>query len=301
MNKEILTLGQSIQYERKKKGITQKKLAKYLGISDSSLRYYESNEISPKPETLKNICSILNITVSQLMANIYNQIDDLNDFERSINYTFLNYVLNYFDYKLIFEIQKYKIVYNSKFIMVTIEDLIDLFEKVTYTMNGLLGMIILSNNEIEIKPKSINNSSCIGSNIKNIRIKLNITQKELAEKANISLRALNYYECGTYTPNNDTLNKIANVLETDISEFLEYNYSSFLENVLAHFGFIKEDFTENNELKFNLINKRFNTGVVLLDKQLNALEITLKELVGSDIYDKLKNKNWISIEMKGDD
>ncbi|EGT5086752.1 helix-turn-helix domain-containing protein [Clostridioides difficile] len=54
----------------------------------------------------------------------------------------------------------------------------------------------------------------IGENIKILRKSKGLTQKELAEKANISQNAIYNYENGKSTPNAKMLKKLADALET---------------------------------------------------------------------------------------
>lgn len=61
----------------------------------------------------------------------------------------------------------------------------------------------------------------IGKNIKNYRKEKIMTQKELAEKANISRSYLADVENGRYNPSLDVLNSIANSLEVKTSDLLD--------------------------------------------------------------------------------
>ncbi|WP_315117760.1 helix-turn-helix transcriptional regulator [uncultured Clostridium sp.] len=61
----------------------------------------------------------------------------------------------------------------------------------------------------------------IGKNIKNYRKEKIMTQKELAEKANISRSYLADVENGRYNPSLDVLNSIANSLGVKTSDLLD--------------------------------------------------------------------------------
>lgn len=61
----------------------------------------------------------------------------------------------------------------------------------------------------------------IGENIKKTRKKLGLTQKSLAEKANISRSYLADVENNRYNPSIDVLNKIANALELTAQQLLK--------------------------------------------------------------------------------
>lgn len=60
----------------------------------------------------------------------------------------------------------------------------------------------------------------IGEKIKELRIKGNLSQAELAEKAQISRVAIGNYERGDRIPNIEILNKIASALNIDLSTLL---------------------------------------------------------------------------------
>lgn len=63
----------------------------------------------------------------------------------------------------------------------------------------------------------------IGDNIKKYRMAQKMTQKELAEKANISRSYLADVENGRYNPSIDVLNAIAHALNMPASELLKIN------------------------------------------------------------------------------
>lgn len=56
--------------------------------------------------------------------------------------------------------------------------------------------------------------------IKEFRKTINLTQKQMAERLNISERAYQYYESGQREPNLDTLFDISNVFDISIDYLL---------------------------------------------------------------------------------
>lgn len=78
--------------------------------------------------------------------------------------------------------------------------------------------------------------------IRNYRKDNNMTQKELADKSNISLRALSNYENGSRIPPLEIKIKLANVLDIPFEEFSYY-----------------VDIEDLNELKNKLVNKTYRT------------------------------------------
>lgn len=69
----------------------------------------------------------------------------------------------------------------------------------------------------------------IGRKIREIRKNKNISQMDVAYKIDMSMNTISYIELGKIAPKIDTLNKIANVLNVEISEFFlnKENNSNF--------------------------------------------------------------------------
>lgn len=57
--------------------------------------------------------------------------------------------------------------------------------------------------------------------LKQTRIEHGMTRKELAEKAGMSFKTIDKYEQGTRFPTIDSLLKLTNALDANISEFIE--------------------------------------------------------------------------------
>lgn len=57
-----MTIGEKIKYFRKKKGITQAKLAELSGIHPVSIRKYETNRITPQPVQVDKIAEVLGVS-----------------------------------------------------------------------------------------------------------------------------------------------------------------------------------------------------------------------------------------------
>lgn len=53
---------------RTEKNITQKDLAKYLGVSDRSVGYYETGKRTPPPDIIKKIADYFNVSVDYLLG-----------------------------------------------------------------------------------------------------------------------------------------------------------------------------------------------------------------------------------------
>lgn len=83
-----MTIGDRIRAIRKGKGLTQKELAKKLGVSASMIGQYETNVRNPKFETIQKIASSLGVTTAEII--------DLSPISPSLNsmYTLMEEVNN---------------------------------------------------------------------------------------------------------------------------------------------------------------------------------------------------------------
>ena len=82
----------------------------------------------------------------------------------------------------------------------------------------------------------------IGSAIKAVRTRKNITQKDLASKCNISAIALCSIEKNASFPSKDTINKICDALEIPVS-------------YLLFFSITEEDIPEEKKSIFNALTE----------------------------------------------
>ncbi|MGM8299634.1 helix-turn-helix domain-containing protein [Clostridium perfringens] len=65
---EFQIFGENIKRFRKANKLTQEKLAEMLGISRSTLSYYEHGSIEPNITTIMNISKIMNCSIDELMG-----------------------------------------------------------------------------------------------------------------------------------------------------------------------------------------------------------------------------------------
>ena len=77
-------------------------------------------------------------------------------------------------------------------------------------------------------------------NLKYYRLKNNLTKKQLAEKAKVSSMAITNYENGNRMPNMEIINRLAQVLNVRISDFLAVRN----ENLIFKHG----EFRKNSSL-----------------------------------------------------
>lgn len=69
----------------------------------------------------------------------------------------------------------------------------------------------------------------IGKRIKEIRVRNNVTQRELAEKLGLSLNTVSRYETGERRPRIDKVIKIAKALDVEPSELFTGEQRAFYE------------------------------------------------------------------------
>ena len=77
-------------------------------------------------------------------------------------------------------------------------------------------------------------SVLLGQRIKEVRESKNIKQVELANMIDIEPTNLSKIEKGAHLPKNETINKIAKVLDTDITSLLEFKHLQSREELLKN-------------------------------------------------------------------
>ena len=76
-----------------------------------------------------------------------------------------------------------------------------------------------------------------GEKLRDLRKKNGLTQAELAEKAGISLRTVNYYESGTtYPKNREIYTTLANILDVDVN-YLRNEGDEFIARANERYGY----------------------------------------------------------------
>ncbi len=62
-----LSIGKFIALKRKEKNLTQEQLAEQLNISNKTVSKWETGKCMPDYSVIKNLCEVLEITISELM------------------------------------------------------------------------------------------------------------------------------------------------------------------------------------------------------------------------------------------
>ena len=116
----------------------------------------------------------------------------------------------------------------------------------------------------------------LSNNIRSIRKKLNLTQKELAKKANISSRTIQNYEKGLTPPSIKTIEKIALALGVSVERLISKYV--FDDNITA--TDILERMSKVTEFKEN-INNLILTDILfdIVDLEIQYKNGTLQEVV----------------------
>ena len=74
-----LYFGQKLKELRQISGMTQKQLASRLGITKSTVSFYERHERMPSPEIMSKIASIFHVSVDALMGLEKSKTIDVSD------------------------------------------------------------------------------------------------------------------------------------------------------------------------------------------------------------------------------
>ena len=126
---------------------------------------------------------------------------------------------------------------------------IDILKKISEILKITLYDIVEGNKPIEkstcdissgIKTPSIDERMSIGDNIKFLRKRKNITQKQLAESTGIAVITIQQYESGKYEPKIDSLCKLGKALDCDIYKLAGIKSNSYKITVQDIFEEIKK-------------------------------------------------------------
>lgn len=102
---------------RTEKNITQKDLARYLGVSDRSVGYYETGQRTPPPDIIEKIADYFNVSVDYLLG----RTDIRNPYRKE------DKNLSNID-KFLQELKKKALERGIEFDENSIDDLLDLYE-----------------------------------------------------------------------------------------------------------------------------------------------------------------------------
>ena len=84
-----MNIGEKIKYIRTEKKLSRAELSRKSGVSEISIRKYETGQRNPKLDSLKKIALALNINPYELIQN--NELDEtLSDFSNSVVLPLMN-------------------------------------------------------------------------------------------------------------------------------------------------------------------------------------------------------------------
>ncbi|MCO5822799.1 helix-turn-helix domain-containing protein [Clostridioides difficile] len=132
----------------------------------------------------------------------------------------------------------------------------------------------------------------IGENIKILRKSKGLTQKELAEKANISQNAIYNYENGKSTPNAKMLKKLADALETTPATI------NFSLDGSTGFGKLLKQIDEITDIidDFHKTEDSLKSNKLLHHNLLIPQHESEKIIKIHDIYEKLSDLEYKQLE-----
>jgi transcriptional regulator with XRE-family HTH domain len=205
-NKKKFSIADNLKNLRKYKEITLEQLAKNISINFDTARNYEQDNIIPPLENLTKLASFFEISLDFLLL--------WNNTPYTHNLKFLN---------------------NAKII-----DKLNINERIK--IEGPISSF-LNNSTEDIKIKMDNNSievsNNISENIKKLRLKTGLTQKQISEHLNISANQVAFYENNKSIPPADKLIKLSELFSISIhalvtGELLYYSFEnkSLLESVI---------------------------------------------------------------------
>lgn len=144
--------GEKIKSIRIQKGLTQKQLAEKSGISEISIRKYESNDRKPKFETIRSIASALDVYISDIVGDNWSEFSPKeysDDWDNG-----LNAIKNF---KPAPDIEERKLIENFRLLndvgqAKAAEYISDLTEQSKYTVKNDLPKVLAANNPLINKP-----------------------------------------------------------------------------------------------------------------------------------------------------
>ncbi|WP_066021213.1 MULTISPECIES: helix-turn-helix domain-containing protein [Clostridium] len=85
-----MSIGENIKIYRNKKGLTQPELGKLIHKSESSIRKYESNTVTPSVDILNELANKLDVTINDLLG-----LNDEYSRASSLSNTYFNAVMKW--------------------------------------------------------------------------------------------------------------------------------------------------------------------------------------------------------------
>lgn len=124
----------------------------------------------------------------------------------------------------------------------------------------------------------------IGENIKAIRYREHLTQKELAEKAGLSIAAIQGYEQGKYEPKFESIHKLRKALNCNINELLDKPFSLEPEDSIMIQASTEDELLEKLK-KLGLTNENIRRNDYIVKKKSNKEN----QIIGDSLPENLSS------------
>lgn len=95
-----MNIGKKIKEYRKKMGLTQKELAEKINKSEVTIRKYETGQREPKMDVIQEICTALNVSMSDFGKELFQDYDSINLIEETKEIELIEQLLKLYGYKI---------------------------------------------------------------------------------------------------------------------------------------------------------------------------------------------------------
>lgn len=179
-----MSIGQNIKKARKSKGMTQKDLGILLGVSQAAIGQFESENSTPKIETIQKISEALHISMRDLLSDEPLYSEKIKNFDTTVGF-----LADLFGY--IYPLEDIYIVGRGKESFVLDSNAVSalsdsikgsILPLVNYLKSDVSPLQILTSHEMEVYGKNIfKNESHRKAFIENVHLKLEIDKEEIDE------------------------------------------------------------------------------------------------------------------------
>lgn len=95
-----MNIGKKIKEYRKKMGLTQKELAEKINKSEVTIRKYETGQREPKMDVIQEICTALNVSMTDFGKELFEDYDFNNIIKEAKETELLEQLLKLYGYKI---------------------------------------------------------------------------------------------------------------------------------------------------------------------------------------------------------
>lgn len=225
--KYVKVSGEKIRQARKSKGLTQGDLGASIGVSGSMIGQYETEVRRPSFKTAAAVARVLGIDEKELMVDLeadnFQEIQELNtaamaDIKQSNaipgRLAAARETAGLTQEQLASKIGVQRAVI-SKYETGAIEPSVSQLRKLADALDTTIAELLNADDTDEAAPAGV------GDKIRFYRKEQNLTQEELADRADVSIFTLRQYERGArLSPRTDQLIKLAQALNVSVDDLL---------------------------------------------------------------------------------